>query len=141
MENNYSLELNSAVDQLCYSYKLVGDNIDKNIKRRNVRVDKQTISFHGFHCCAVRDRIDFSGFEDHYRPSFYVPASQLPVDLLLPSQCDNATMEFNFSILISRVLVEELQFFSQTFDDVVTKQIKHCYSNEMSKESEVVSQH
>ena len=25
----------------------------------------------------------------------FVPASQLLVDLLLPSQCDNATMEFN----------------------------------------------
>ena len=101
-------------------------------------MDRQTISFHGFHYCAIRDRINLSTLEDDYRPSFYVPVSQLPIDTLLPSHADSLTIEYHFAILISRILVEEFQFFSETFDGVVTRHIEHCYSKEMSKKSEIV---
>ena len=42
------------------TYRIVGDNIDKNIKPRNMTSDHQTRSLHYFHAYAVRDRIDLS---------------------------------------------------------------------------------
>ena len=42
------------------TFKLVGDNIDKNINPQDVRLDSQTVSLHYFHSYAVRDRIDMS---------------------------------------------------------------------------------
>lgn len=41
------------------SYKIVGDNIDKNITPSFQRLDHQTKSVHYFHAFAVKDRIDF----------------------------------------------------------------------------------
>ena len=40
-------------------YKLVGDNIDKVVKPRHMRIDHQAKSLHYFHSYAVKDRIDF----------------------------------------------------------------------------------
>ena len=42
------------------SYKIVGDNIDKNIRASFQRIDHQTKSIHYFHTFAAKDRIDFS---------------------------------------------------------------------------------
>ena len=38
-----------------YSYKVVGDNIDKNFSRSHQRIERQTRSFHYFHSYAVLD--------------------------------------------------------------------------------------
>ncbi len=46
------------------SFKLVGDNIDKEVKPRDMRSDHQTKSLHYFHSYAVLDRIDLSGVSD-----------------------------------------------------------------------------
>ena len=43
-------------------YKIVFDNIDKNIKPRFMRSDFQTRSLHYVNSYAVKDRIDFSQF-------------------------------------------------------------------------------
>ena len=44
--------------------KIVGDNIDKNVKPRFMRSDHQGKSLHYFHCYAVQDRFDLSMPED-----------------------------------------------------------------------------
>ena len=41
-------------------FKIVGDNIDKNIRPANQRIDRRTQSFHYFHSYAVLDRIDWT---------------------------------------------------------------------------------
>ena len=41
------------------TYKLVGDNIDKNIRPREMRSDHQTKSLHYFHTYGVRDRVRY----------------------------------------------------------------------------------
>uniref|UniRef100_A0A1X7UBH7 DUF6589 domain-containing protein n=1 Tax=Amphimedon queenslandica TaxID=400682 RepID=A0A1X7UBH7_AMPQE len=119
-------------------FKLVGDNLDKNIKRRHTRIDQQTISFHGFHYYAVRDRVNLSTLSDIPKPSFFLPVSQLPINSLFPSRADDQTLEYNFAVHISRVLVEELAYFSNTFDQVVTRHIGHPYSKEMAQKSDIV---
>ena len=45
-------------------YKIVIDNIDKNVKPRNMRVDAQTKSLHYVQMYSVKDRIDFGKLSD-----------------------------------------------------------------------------
>ena len=120
-------------------YKIVGDNLDKNIKPRYKRIDHQTQSLHFFHHFAVKDRIDLSSVSDDPSPYIDVPVSDLPIDALLPSVPDHQTLMHNFAILVSRVLVAELSYFQTTFDDVVVPHITHQYYNDMSKKSETVN--
>ena len=61
------------------TYKLVGDNLDKNVHPRDMRSDHQTQSFHFFHTYAVRDRIDLSEFSDDERsPEVFKAEHLLP---------------------------------------------------------------
>ena len=48
---------------LC-TYTIVGDNVDKNIKPRDMRIDKQVTSMHAFHMYATKDRVDASTLPD-----------------------------------------------------------------------------
>jgi len=56
---NYSPPDCQGVDLLTAwsGFKIVGDNIDKNLRRSYQRCDRQTVSLHYFHSCAVGDRI------------------------------------------------------------------------------------
>lgn len=45
-------------------FKIVGDNIDKNIRPSFQRVNHQTVSLHYFHSCAVSDRINLLSLSD-----------------------------------------------------------------------------
>ena len=86
-----------ASTAVCTGYKIVGDNIDKNIRRTHQRIDRTTRSLHYFHMCAVKDRVDFSHLSDS-RPT------QVEVDIraLLPGAADLAAIKKDFEILISR---------------------------------------
>lgn len=46
------------------TYKLVGDNLDKHVKPREMRIDVQAESLHLFSYYAVRDRVDCSHLPD-----------------------------------------------------------------------------
>ncbi len=85
------------------TYKLVGDNIDKNIKpsARDMRSDHQTQSLHYFHAYGVRDRIDLSQFEDS--PS--LPSlKEINIHEIWPSTLDTTCIRSNFCVLIARIL-------------------------------------
>ena len=58
---------------------------------------------------------------------------------ILPSPNDNEIMATYFSKLVSRVLVTHMPFFKLTFADVVEWHTEHQFSQEMAKESVVVS--
>ena len=45
-------------------FKIVSDNIDKNLRPSYQRINHQTVSLHYFHSCAVGDRIDISFLSD-----------------------------------------------------------------------------
>ena len=120
-------------------YKLVGDNLDKNVKPRYRRIDQKTQSLHFFHYYAVQDRIDLSNVPDEPNPCLQKAVSDLDVATLLPSDSDHQAMIYNFGILVSRVLVEEIPFFSNTFDDVIMKHIQHPHIDAMNKKSKTVS--
>ena len=83
-------------NQTWKGYKIVGDNIDKNVRRSFQRVDRTTRSLHYFHSFAVLDRVDLSSASDE-------PAAK-PILFcdLLPSTADIANLKETFVILVSR---------------------------------------
>ncbi len=45
-------------------FKIIGDNLDKNVHPNFMRLSSQTKSLHFFHAYAALDRIDFSGLSE-----------------------------------------------------------------------------
>ena len=124
-----------------YGFKLVGDNLDKDVKPGYVRVDQQTKSLHFFHYYSVRDHIDLSSFSNNPNPHLALTVSDLYCLKLCyhASASDNQVISYNFGVLVSRVLVDELKYFHNTFEDAVTHHIIHTHSTEMARKSEVVN--
>ena len=54
-ENVLSLSAENLLPAMA-TYKLVGDNLDKNVRTQDMRSDHQTQSFHFFHTYAVKDK-------------------------------------------------------------------------------------
>ena len=117
------------------SYKLVGDNVDKNIKARYIRMDVYSNqSLHCFHSFAVMNRVDFS----HLFPvSFH--SSQEIVKSLLPSASHDTVLYSHIITIISRILYTNMSFFKVSFDGCVQWHIKHKFYQQMSTKSIVVS--
>ena len=72
-----------------YGLKIVGDNIDKTVHTRFMRVDKQGSSLHYFHAYAAQDRFSLTMPEDI--PS--VPADPMVLKDLLPSISDKTILK------------------------------------------------
>lgn len=117
-------------------FKLCGDNIDKNIKRRHVRSDRQTISLHYFHSYAVKDRIESSSLSDN-QPQRIPDLSDVLTKVQCSQEDHDSTVE-QFSILLARMLCENVKYFKENFSDVVEQHIPHEQSHQMAKKSEVV---
>ena len=117
-------------------FKLVGDNIDKTVKPRYMRVDRQTKSLHYFNVYAVKDRVNLSSLSDQ-KPTSVPPISEA-IPRLFPTAKDHTALQQNFVIHIARILADYIPFFSFGFADVVDKHIKHEYSKEMAQKSQVV---
>lgn len=97
-----------------------------------MRSDSQTVSLHYVQVYAMKDRVDYSTVTCQ---------KQAEVNLydILPTSEDYDSLKKDFAVLISRMIVAYLPFFSTDFKDTVQKHIAHKYSSEMSKKSEVVS--
>ena len=113
-------------------YKMVVDNIDKNVKPQHMRLDSQTKSLHFVHIYSVKNRIDFSSL------SRLPKTGKMCVYDILPSTEDYQKLKENLSILVARTMTDHLSFFSDHFKDLAQKHIPHLYSREMSTKSEVV---
>lgn len=117
------------------TFRIVGDNIDKNIKPRNMTSEHQTRSLHYFHVYAVRDRIDLSKYNDKTpEPDI----ARMNFESLLPSSEDAAVLNSNLTVLIGRTLRAHMPFFAK-FADGLGRHIMHEYYDHMSTKSEVVS--
>ena len=113
---------------------MIGDNIDKNVKPRHMRFDKQTKSLHYFNAYAVRDRIDTSHLAEKHTTD-----PELHLSDFLPSIDDYNALKNAFKVLVSRVLCNHMSFFKKNFSDAVINHIPHKYSKEMSQKSVIVS--
>jgi len=112
----------------------VGNNIDKYVKPREMRINVQAKSLNYFNSYAVKGRINVSQLEDNpCRPNF----RSFNGLKLLPTEQDLEAIESNFCVLIQRVLKKHIPFF-KTFCSKTSKHIKHKYYEEMAHKSEVV---
>lgn len=115
--------------------KIVGDNIDKNVHTRFMRVDKQGSSLHYFNAYAAQDRFDLTMPEDV--PA--IPDDPKLFEDLLPSNSDKITLKEYFAIHIARILCKYMPFFAEDFGDVIPEHLDHPMSSEMRQKSQVVS--
>ena len=100
----YSDNSDEETSQWC-GFRLVGDNIDKTIKPRDMRLDHQSKQLHYFHVYAMKDRINFRHLEN--RPRLINP-EELDLNLFLPSAEDAVTLAANYQVLITRILAQRI---------------------------------
>lgn len=122
------------------SYKLVGDNIDRSVKARYMRMEgHRNQSLHYFHSFAVLDRISFNHLPDVLPHTCFNSPKQRALSML-PTERDDEVLTLLFETHISRILCTHIPFFKTTFEDIVEWHIRHRYYDEMSTKSEVVSE-
>ena len=121
-------------------YKLVFDNINKTVTPRFQSLQSPRVTLNYVNMFAFKDRAVPSSHLS--RVSRYFPTGLSKVEIakaILPSCKDDESLKYNFSLIISRVLVQHFSFFNLAFNDVVDWHIKHKYYKETSMKSEVVS--
>ena len=80
-----------------YGFKIVGDNVDKNVNPTYQRPEMQRQSFHHFHAYAVRDRVCIESLSDG-SPEKCVPDP----DKFIPDNDDISWIKKEMSTLLSR---------------------------------------
>lgn len=80
------------------SYKIVGDNIDKNIHFHHQSLESQGRSLHYFHSYAILDRFDCSTYSDEAPPE----PDYIDVGNFLPDESLVRMVLRRFTILIER---------------------------------------
>lgn len=129
----------SNPNNISFSYKIIGDNLDKVVTPRFMRKKKyKRQTMHCFHSYALQDQIDTSLMSDRLE-HLCLPSPDVLAESLLPSQDDDNMLNENFKILIARVLVQHMEFFQKSFQDIVCHHIAHKYEKEMAHISKVVS--
>lgn len=113
--------LNPVVVRKKKFFKIVGDNINKEVKPRDMRVDYSTRSLHYFHAFAVQDQLDLTGYSDEPRQP---DMTSIEVESLLPSPADEKALRDNMTVLVARTLVKHLPFLSHL--ELVLKKSTYC---------------
>ncbi len=119
------------------SYIIVGDNLDKNVKPRDMRIDHQVKSMHWFHSYAVSDRVEIG---DLCGDGHIGDVTTLPISAVLPTVTDCVQMRKHYICLTARLIVQNLPYFAP-LQKCVPAHIPHRYSEEMAKKSVIVSKH
>lgn len=120
-------------------YKLVGDNLDWRGKPRHQTLDSRGFEYHAFQIMAVKDRINLSHLSDkHDKPVCL--EKDFSAKSLLPTKNDIKAIQQNLCVLVARILTKHIPDF-KSLSKYVPSHISHKYSKEMSKKSEVVSDH
>jgi L1 cell adhesion molecule like protein len=81
-----------------HGFKLVGDNLDKNLRPRHQTSGRQTQSLHLFHYYAVHDRIDLSSAEDKAP----IPPTYIEYKHFVPSEVQLIEIKKHFTTYAAR---------------------------------------
>ena len=98
-------------------------------------MDKQTESVHYFNSFAALDRVSLDRLPNE---SCIQSVESLPLSTFLPDVSDCNALRSNYAILLGRLLVKKLKFFS-VFKKCLPDHIPHMYSQQMSEKSVLVS--
>ena len=102
-----SLELELPSEK---GFVIVGDNIDKRITPRNMRIDHQVQSLHYFHSLAARNRIPTTYLDDRQQLK---DVTELVLSDFLPTVADCTKIRSNFAVLVARTLVKTSRLLLQ----------------------------
>lgn len=101
-------------------FRLCGDNLDKNVHTRHMRLERRNKSLHYFHLYAVENCVDFvSQTPDNSN----ITDVRSVVESLLPTPHDDTLLKKNISVLVSRALCKHLDFFKLSCDGEVKQHI------------------
>ena len=99
-EESQSSCSDDSIECTSSEFKIVGDNVDKNVRASFQRLDHQTKSLHYFHTFAVRDRVDFSSLSNitpHY--------VKIDPATLLPQPGDLTALVKELEVIVSRCVL------------------------------------
>lgn len=132
-EDQLQTETHSPSSRLTtHGFKFVIDNIDSTVKPHYMREDSQHQSLHYVQVYAVKHCIDFSSFLDS------PPSSVKNINSILPTSGEYQTLKENMAVLVARMLIDHVPFFSEDYKGLVNRYISHHYSTQMALKSEVV---
>lgn len=117
------------------TYIVGGDNVDFTIDPRDMRSDNQRKSIHFFHVYAALDRVNCIDLPDN-EPCGDIKT--LSLSTFVPSSAECNTLRMNYATLLSRIVVEKLEYF-KAFQCCVVKHIQHENSDVMKQKSLLVS--
>lgn len=115
-------------------FKMFGDNINKKRKRRDERSESKSEMLNMYSILTSKSRTPAHSLSHNGRVS---KVSDLTTSSFLPSQRDIEIVKANLVVIISRVLTQYVAGLSP-FHKSIEQHIRHGYSVEMSKKSEVV---
>ena len=96
-----------------FGFKIVGDNIDKNVRPRHQSVDTRTQSLHYFHAFAALDHVNLS-LHSEIRPN--VNLTEFDLQCLLPSPEDLDELKINFEVHIARIITKYMYIYCYHLD-------------------------
>lgn len=105
-KDNDAMDLSNVQDVPSWDgFRVISDNLDKNVRPRFTRLDRKTQSLHFFHVYAS---VNLSTVSDDPNLFLNTSVENLPVESMLPMQ---SSLLSNFSVLVSRVLTRKLQYY------------------------------
>lgn len=115
-------------------HRIVGDNVDLEIRARVQTKDHINRSIHWTHQYAIRDRVK-CGIQKQKKLTKSL--KDIPMLELLPSIKVQGNIKSQFAVLVTRVIVKYFKCF-QHLSKVVVYHIPHKYSHEMTLKSDLV---
>ena len=105
-------------------FVIVGDNIDKRVAPRNMRIDHQVKSIHYFHSYASKSLIP-SNHLDSCHPQNDI--LRLSPSAFVPTVEDCSAIRDNYVILVAHIIVKHMAFFSCTC--IIVKHVLFLHTN------------
>ncbi|XP_069103689.1 LOW QUALITY PROTEIN: uncharacterized protein [Argopecten irradians] len=115
-------------------YRFNIDNLDFNIKVREMTQDHQNVSRHFTQMMALVDRVNSGSLTDDQPVGDLL---EIENSEFLPTAEDNYTLRKDMIQVVSNILIEHLPSF-KVFKDIYPSHFKHEHSAEMAKKSIVI---
>lgn len=116
------------------TFKFIGDNVDKKLGVRDVRSNHSGNMLHMYSILCARSRLPSL---DLSQVGQVAHLGAINWKSFLPSEADVKQVKQNLVVLVSRLLTYYVKALSP-LGKSVPQHIKHCYSQQMSRKSEVV---
>lgn len=127
-------EIEKLIEEQPKSFSIVLDNVDLRVLASDMTSDNQNKDYHLWNHNAYRDQVNPTHLPDD---GPIADLQEVPNSTFLPSLTDQKALLNDFTVLIGRILVENLTEF-EIFKDVVPIHIKHKYSDIMKNKTETV---